>query len=640
MGRYGRAIYGEGKYGLDLRSEYTVEPMLATLEVDPVAEPLHVRRGMSSFTDTYGRAIYDRVQIAWLEPQGVDRFVLLRSNTGFPTGPTDPYAAALVDTASETLPDPVPIRRWAGDPLNRPRAAHVDSHVEQGREYYYAAWTMVGSEEDNTDEWFLAGRAMVTTSTDHNTLENLKSALPPYMWNRYNGPGSGVAVLAEPDDENTMTRWLQSTAWELDKILTKADLIRKIWDPEYTPAILLDDAISMFGLPDEPALGSRAARSLLTNAATITGERGTLNSISLLVESLSGFRCELALGTNLLPNTEESSFEGLMIDDDDNVFAGTGRWYIEGAKLSRIPGDPANANTKIARDPNSDEYVAPHMRFAIGLEHLHPTDGIRMSLGDRIRVSDITATDDHGIATTAWPHGMESGDEVTLQIPGTVEDYTVEITPIDDFNVKLKLPPQLDGHEGPITHGWFEGGPIPAFQGIPMDPKKPYSLVGMFRANDTIDVTLTMTYWDRFGNFLGTTVASPRDPVPTTGWTRVNSSGTSPEGASAATLTIEGDITAVDSIMVRQGGTRYDGVVDGVPTPFNSDMPYHGDVDYTFEDAQILILTFDTTHTPTGGKVPYTIRADMAEVLRSRLTDILTRYLPIGTGFRIEGLDT
>lgn len=642
MGRYARALYsGTGsahaRYGIDLRSEHSVEPMHATLEVDTNADRDRFRSGNSSFTDVHGRSVYDRVQISWLNPLDVTRSVLLRSNTGYPTGPSDPYSKILIDSENPDLPSPVAVRRLPEDPYDRPRSAYIDNSVEQGREYFYSMWTMTGSVEDETDVWHLSGRAMVTVSSDHKILETLKGALPPYMWNRYSGPNSGVAVLEEPDDENTITRWLQASAWELDKVLTKADLVRQIWDTNYTPAVLLDEAVEMFGLPNEPSLGTRAARTLLANAATITGERGTLNSISLLVEALSGFSCDISVGTNLLPNTDESSFEGLMVDDDNNVTGGTGRWFIEGADLTRIPGDEQNSDTRIARDPNPDEYVAPGQRFGLGLTPTNPSGRIHMDLGERIRVKRITSGTRKGVIETAWPHGLEDGDVVTLRWNGN--DRSIAVREVDGFRVQFDVDgSSMENLDDTPDDSYLSGGPIPAYQGIPVTAGSNYVFTGMFQAPNTDDINLTLNYWDLHGNSLGSNTAQPEDLVTPSDWNLVSSFGPTPEGTYSVTLQIEGIFAGIDSLMVRQGGARYSDERD-----YDTDTPYDGGVDYTFEDAQLLTLRFDISQTPSGGTVPgvppeFTIRADMHDVLRSRLTDILTNYLPIGTGFRIEGL--
>ena len=60
---------------------------------------------------------------------------------------------------------------------------------------------------------------MVTTSKDHGTLEAMKAALPAFMTNHYD-VSTNVAVMEDPNAENTISRWLQSCAWEADKALT------------------------------------------------------------------------------------------------------------------------------------------------------------------------------------------------------------------------------------------------------------------------------------------------------------------------------------------------------------------------------------------------------------------------------------
>lgn len=622
MGRYARAVYGAGKYGIDLRSNISVEPMLATLEIDNfVLEPSH----SSSFTDAMGRALYNRVQISWMAPTGHSRFVLLRSNLGYPTGPTDPFAAVLVDGTS---PKALNARPLDGDPAERQRLAYIDSNVEQGREYYYAAWVMTGDPENNTDEWNLAGRAMTTTSTDHKVLETLKASLPAYMTNK---SIEATAVLEDEDGENTISRWLQASAWEMDKTLTKVDLLRKVWDPQYTPAILLDDAVAMFGLPVEPALGARAHRSLLANAADITGERGSYNSISLLVESLAGISCSLSVGLNLIASTDESSFEGIMTSGpaSDAITGGTGRWFFTNAALTRVLGDPSNSGSFVARDPNADEYLTPSTRFGVRLDSVDAGADISMSLGEKVRATSFTSVSNYGTVTTAWQHGLEEGDEVKLCVDGASEHAVKVVWVIDQFKVRVEVPAALADKNMPEISGWFSGGTIPTYQGIPVTPGVEYALVGKFQAANASNFALTVNYWDRNGNKLGSQSATPSATIPAAPqWTHVSAAATAPAGTTTATLSITATQTGsaqylgVDSLMLRVGDPTGAG----------------GAVDYTFEDAQLLTVQLDPTTTPTGGPVPYTIQGDISAILVARLTDILTQHLPIGTAFRITGL--
>ena len=644
MGRYARAVYGAGKYGLDLWTEKSVEPMVASIELDPVFS--HI----SSFTNEWGEADYNRVQISWILPQGVDRFLLLRSNLGFPTGPQDPYSATILDStgpAPESLSKGarrVSVRR--NDAEGRTRLAVVDRGVEPGREAFYAAWTYVAS----AGEWILSGRAMVTVSADHGTFGALKDAMPAYMWNAHGGPGDGIDVLPDPDTENFMGRWLQACAWQLDKTLTKADGLRRIWDPQYTPAVLLDDATRMFGLPVEPELGARASRALLANAADITGERGSLMATNLLLESLTGYAVDLQVGTNMLGSTNESSFEGMEVakDGSQTVVGGTGRWYFSNAKLTRIGGDvPTSASGSkvlIARSPNSDdEWIPAANRYGLRLDAANTAKDITLSLGERVRITQLApgTTNLHGIFTTAWVHGLERGDVVKVTLDGGTTVANVTVLAIeDDFHVRADLSAAvaLQGVTRATSDAYFFGGMIPVYQGLPVEPQKAYSLVGKFQAANAKNFGLTITYWDRYGESLGTLTATPSTNVPPApAWTQAYNSGSSPVGAVSATVAITmlqqnaPQYLAVDSLMLKPGGTPYTG-----PLPYDSSTPYEGVVDYTFEDARLLTITIDPSKTPARGEVPGGIAADQRTVVEARLTDILTGYLPAGTAFAIR----
>jgi hypothetical protein len=627
MGRYARGAYGTVKYGLDLWSEYSVEPMVARITVDPHFSTV------ASYTNDNGQSVYDRVEVSWLMPSTVGNFQLLRSNLGFPTSHVDPFATVLVNNTPSAQPS---INLLPGDPQGRIRRAYLDTAVEPGREYFYTVWVDTGT------EWVRSGQASVITSSDHGMLDALKGALPPYIWNQYSGPGDGVAVQADDDDENHMTRWLQSCAWELDQSLTRIDLLRKVWDPQYTPAALLDDAVRMYGLPVEPALGARAQRALLTNAAEITGERGSLNAVSLLVESLTGFNCTLRVGKNRINNTDESSFEGVTVVAGSSVIeSGMGRWYPTNSAATRIGGDTSSAPAQIARDTNSGEdYGDSSTRWAVRLTAVANSTDISMTLGDKVRVSKYVSDTQYSTITTKWVHGLEAGDSVTLSLNGGTTTYTVVVTGvIDDFNIQIDAAAAgapVSTTSSP-TDGYLAGAVIRSYQGIPVEAGEIYSLVGVFKSASTAHVTLQMNYYDRFGSALAPQSVTWPSTVSSTVWTTVSVAGTAPANAAVATLTITLPQTGaaqyldIDSLMVAPGGTTYTSSL-----AYDSGTVYAGSFDYSFEDARLLIITVDTTHNLNGGVVPVTILADLIAIIQSRLSKILAAYLPVGTAFLVN----
>jgi phage tail-like protein len=664
MGRYERGKYGTAKYGLDLWSEYSVEPMLATLEVDQ----RYWGGASSSFTDINGQPVYNRVQVSWLEPSKVDDFRLIRSNLGFPTSPNDPFASVVftyqddvaLNTAAANHGDTVvPLDT---DPYDRRRLAYLDTQVEPGREYFYAIWVYL----EAPDEWIRAGEVSVITSNDHQTLETFKSVMPAYMWNQYSGPGDGVAVDRDDDDENVMGRWLQSNGWVLDKSLTKIDLLREVWDPQKTPSALLDDAVRNFGLPVEPALGAKAQRSLLANAAYITGERGTLSSVSLLIESLTGFACPaeeptipfadsragypadatkggVTVGKNIIGTTDESSFEGLMVDNsvDLNVVGGTGRWFFENATLKRVDGDVPNAAVNIARDANPDDDFGPSSRFGIRMDAVSSASPLKMSLGENVQVTKYVAGPTYAEITTKWQHGLEAGDVINLRLDGsTYTDLAVlSVSGLFGFRVAA---PVINTTITP-TIGHVSGAAIRSYQGILVKPGAVYSLVGKFKGANRSDIWLRMKYYDRFGNYLSTVeqkagLMTPSVTIPPTTWTAIYIAGSSPANAAVATLEIEqetnasgGQYLSVDSLMVAEGGTPYES-----GGTYDSGSPYDGVADYSFEDSRLLTINIDAKKNSNGQSVPTTVQADLLAIIEARLVAILAAYLPIGTAFVVK----
>lgn len=634
MARYARGVYGSALYGRDLWSEYSVQPMYATLTVDET-----IGNGSSIFTDAFGNAVYNRIQVSWLEPSTVSEFRLLRSNSGFSTSPNDPFATVLVSDPS-TLPE----IHLDSDPDNRVRRAYIDTSVDQGREYFYTVWVLIPGVGG---EWFLAGQAVATTSVDHNTLETIKSALPAYMWNRYSGPGDGVDTQYDDDDENFLGRWLQASAWVLDQSLTKIDGLRNVWDPSRTPSVLLDEALNMWGLPVEPVLGARAERVLLNNAAAITGGRGTEESVQLLVESLTGFNCTTSNGKNIIGSTDESSFEGLTVyPGSDDVFGGTGRWAFFNAidastRLQRVVGDNPNVNVHIARDPNADDDWGPSTRFGVRMNAITVGTPLQMNLGEYVRVEKYVAGSKYADITSVWPHGLEPGDPVTLTLDGTTYTTAKVASTRSLFIFQIDATDAGSPLNTTVTpgYGYISGKNIPVYQGVPVSPNTIYSLVGKFKSSGRTDITLTIKFWDRFGNFLTSQVADAAALGVTVNndvWYTLYVTATAPALASTATLAIQqtaGPYLSVDSLMVAPGGTPYE-----TSGTYDSATAYQGTTDYTFEDANLLTVTVDTTKSPAGVTLPDTVATDLKQIFRERLVDILSKNLPVGTAFLLDVL--
>lgn len=749
MARYGRSAYGVGsRYGLDLYSEYSVEPVRATTTVDrvfavattvnivsavafPAARRITITtsddhgfvpgtqirlQGITTdpwasfnglhevitvvssdvftieadwyydsattvtfggtpptalaqldsaigidhrFTDPWGRPIYDRVQVSWLEPNQVTKMRLLRSNTGLPSSATDPFSAVLQEW-NMPVSSGISTVVHDDDPPNRRRFAYLDTKVIPGREYYYGVFVYTAA-----NGWTPAGSAIVTTNSDHNSLQAFTSALPAYLTNQYVGPGVGVAVMSEPDRTQKLTEFLSGFAWVYDGLLTKIDMLRDVWDPTRAPLALLDHAVETLGVKSEPALGARTGRALLTNVAAITQERATMRAIELLVESVTGLSATCAVGRNMLASTDESSFEGVTVDTEvalsaagvpvdkpsfSNVIAGTGRWYIDNATIKKVLGDLSNTGTYIARHRNSDDTWTPNDRFGLRLDVVTSSKDISMRLGDRIRISSITPnTTTLADVTTAWPHGLEAGDTVSVSLDGGTTTWSAPVISsvwerglrIDITSAPSTLTNATKGLAISYTDAYFFGPTVRLIQGIPVTPNGIYSLVGKFIAPSR-SLSLKVEYWDRFGNSISdpnassTATGTVNDGTSTNTWTTLSNGATAPSTAFVATIsiTLTTNNTAtqwfkVDSLMLAAGGTPYNESTSN----YESTLPYDGNFDYTYEDARLVTVTIDRAQRYSGGAVA--VPADLEAVIRSRLIDVLAENLPIGTAYKI-----
>jgi hypothetical protein len=319
----------------------------------------------------------------------------------------------------------------------------------------------------------------------------------------------------------------------------------------------------------EPALGARAQRALLYNAADITGSRGSLDSIKLLAESLTGFDCTFAVGKNIIGTTDESSFEGLVTDSGGvNVLGGTGRWYFTNSTLSLTDGD-VTPKVRIARDANADDTWGPGTRWGLKLKPTI-TGTMNMSLGEKIPLANYVADANFATITTKWQHGLEAGDKVNLNVNflGYTNAFVTSV--VDPFTVRVPVtgsgapPPSVTY----TANGFFYGGVIPTYQGVLVEPGTGYALVGKFRAANRGDITLSMTFYDKYANSLGTSTVTasgmtPAVTIPASPYTPIYVAATAPAGAEVATLSIDigsgapSTYVDVDSLMVAAGGTPF-----------------------------------------------------------------------------------
>jgi len=398
----------------------------------------------------------------------------------------------------------------------------------------------------------------------------------------------------------------------------------------------------------EPALGARAQRALLYNAATITGDRGSLESIKLLAESLTGFDCTFTTGKSVMGTTDESSFEGLSVVPGSSVVnGGTGRWFFSNSTLTRVGGDVPSGGISIARDPNVDDDWGPSTRFGIKLDAVDKDTPISMNLGNKIVFTTYSSGTRYADVTTKWQHGLEPGDKINLHFDGSEHyDNVTVLYALDPFTFSVDaaaVSAPLNSFIQPSA-GYIDGAVVITYQGILVNPNTIYTLVGKFKGANRGDITLAVNYYDRFGAFISTQSAlasalSPPVTIPPSVWTTVYAAGSSPANAAVATLDITqatnhgvGQYLYVDSLMLALGGTMYEepGLV------YETTTPYQGLFDYTFEDAHLLTITVNSSLTPNGQPVPIAIQADLIAVLQARLTSIIASYLPIGTAFVVN----
>lgn len=581
MSRYNRADYGVAVYGVDAAVIGSVQPMYATPTISVVDQS--TGDAYESFMDESGSLVVrDRVEVSWMDPLNIQYKKLVRSNVGFPTSPSDPYSLEIPLDDAFNLP-PV-----YGDPEGRQRVGLIDTGVIPGREYYYTFFT-----SDDGSLWDRAGLAITITYADHDQINHLVGSLPAYMTNS-TAAALGVSTLQETDPDNVLYKWITANAWVLDGLLTRVDLLKNVWDANKTPLSLLPLAVRQFGLPLEPALGARAARALLHNAADLTGGRGTLETTKLLVECLSGMAPTATEGTkNLFSNVNEASFE-----------EGPGRWSYGNSTVevstewfSEVP------NTFVARDRDAEEDRNHNTRASLRV--VPGAGGFRLDLG-RLAIDEVTCFDGYAQLHSPIPHGLEDGDRVITNNVTGVSNDDYEISVVNNHYFLVYGTGIAADNTSTLTNAFITSTAINVNHGVIVEPNTGYRFLAQVRTGTgSSTVTLSLSFFDKHGNLLDT---QTRDNSITGTASEAYVTATSGSAAAYATCAIYSTSTAehfLDNAM------------------FCTAADYTASSDY--EDPHLVTITLD----------PGTVEETEQEVIKLRMIAVLDKNLPPTTAFKI-----
>ncbi|MEU7147059.1 carbohydrate-binding protein [Streptomyces sp. NPDC045456] len=301
MAQYGLDFYAQSKYGVDVRVEYSVEPV--------TAESVAPRQ----------------IQVTW-SPSREDswtRLRLVRNRFGVPGDADD--GDVLYESGHEGLV-----------------ASHLDTDLLPGRPYYYAVfvsvpyptWSAAATYQvgdcvtyngttylcqrpdagttpgpasevwrttTSTLEWIRAGAAGGLSVGDHRYTQRLYSHLP----SAYRTAPREITT-DNVDTNQTLTRFLSVLGLPLDTIKTQIDLLTRLHDQSTTASTHTERAAAMLGLEQPLSSRPQLRRARVAHASRTDRAKGTEQGLRQLVHDLTGWDCDIRTSTNLLPDQDQS----------------------------------------------------------------------------------------------------------------------------------------------------------------------------------------------------------------------------------------------------------------------------------------------------------------------------------------------
>jgi hypothetical protein len=282
---------------------------------------------------------YTQISLTWLRPSGsYTDFRVVRSNDGFPETAED---GAIIYSWNDQDTDPFLTDFIDGDDETK--------QLISGRFIYYRMWLKIAG---NT--WRVAGDSYAllpvrhaTFAPDGTVLVSTKNKVLDVLPRVYTT--ASQSPIDEISENSDLARFLEGPSFELDRILTYAELLLPLESGRYvSPEILMLQSLQL-GLPLEPFLATKQQRRLAREALYIYQNKGTAISIGAFVESLTGFSPEITKSPNLVLSTQDSSFTG-----------GIGFWQPAGNLTieldTTIPGVPPEGVVGGPEEPYVDDY--------------------------------------------------------------------------------------------------------------------------------------------------------------------------------------------------------------------------------------------------------------------------------------------
>jgi hypothetical protein len=245
---------------------------------------------------------YSSVSLSWSSPKG--------ANTEF-------IALRLVrnqDAYPETEEDGAIIWSWRGevslDTSFEDGVQYNEIPLSAGRYVYYTMWL-----QKMDSSWAEAGTSFTLLPKAHGTAgapgEQLLTThdkfmdLLPRMYT-----SASQSPLDEVDTDSTLYKFLSAMSFTMDEHLTFIDLLLPDASGRYSNPGLLVAQADQFGITQSTSQVSKSEKRMVREALYTYSRKGTLKSLSTLVESVTGFAPTITLSPNLILTNQDSTFHG------------------------------------------------------------------------------------------------------------------------------------------------------------------------------------------------------------------------------------------------------------------------------------------------------------------------------------------
>jgi hypothetical protein len=307
LGIYNTFDWGDGTlYGDASKVAFSAEPLKATaIGSTTYLEPTITAVVDGTPVEGTREVVRPKVTLHWNTPTGsVFGFRLVRNQDGFSEHEEDGQIIL------ETFSPVVPAETNFTDEFNA-------VPLIEGRYAYYTVWLLLA---DFT--WVIGAYTYCLVPKEHSIktpegdlyktserkfIESLPKVYTTQM----------QSYLDEVSESSDLRTFMGGFAYTLDEILTFADNLIPDFSGNSTNPNMIALQAHQLGLPKEPTLSIQRKKALIRNAFAINKYRGGIESIQLLVKSLSGFATETYLSPNLLLSIQDSSF-----------YKGFGNWKI------------------------------------------------------------------------------------------------------------------------------------------------------------------------------------------------------------------------------------------------------------------------------------------------------------------------